>query len=124
MFYDEGCARISGRVWAPRISTGQRLPAVVIENGSIQAPETAYWWAAQLLVRAGYVVMTFDPRGQGRSDLQTPNLGQSGNINANVFVTGLVNAIDFFRSDLHLYPPPFSLFFDRGLHFLARLNSG
>ena len=99
VFYDEGCARISGRGWAPRISTGQRLPAVVIENGSIQAPETAYWWAAQLLVRAGYVVMTFDPRGQGRSDLQTPNLGQGGNINANVFVTGLVNAIDFFRSD-------------------------
>lgn len=98
VFYDDGCARLSGRVWAPKGSAGKRLPAVVIENGSVQAPETAYWWAAQLLVRAGYVVLTFDPRGQGRSDLQTPTLSQGGNINADVFVTGLVNAIDFFRS--------------------------
>lgn len=99
VFYDDGCARLSGRVWSPRgVPPGTRLPAVVIENGSIQAPEPAYWWAAQLLVRAGYVVMTFDPRGQGRSDWQTPTLQQGGNINAEVFVTGLVNAIDFFRS--------------------------
>lgn len=99
VFYDDGCARLSGRVWAPRgMRPGARLPAVVIENGSIQAPETAYWWAAQRLVRAGYVVMTFDPRGQGRSDMQTPTLGQGGNINADVFITNLVNAIDFFRA--------------------------
>lgn len=31
--------------------------------------------------------------------------------------------VDFFQSDLHLYPPPFTLLFDRGLHFLARLSS-
>ena len=30
--------------------------------------------------------------------------------------------VELFRSDLHLYPPPFSLVFDRGLHFLARLE--
>jgi SAM-dependent methyltransferase len=30
--------------------------------------------------------------------------------------------VELFRSDLHLYPQPFGLFFDRGLHFLARLG--
>ena len=99
VYYDEGCARQSGRVWAPNGSkAGDKLPAVVVENGSVQAPETVYWWAAQALVRAGYVVMSFDPRGQGRSDQQTPTGGQGSNANISVFTTGLVNAIDFFRS--------------------------
>ncbi|HEX4872760.1 MAG TPA: hypothetical protein VFV27_10630 [Nevskiaceae bacterium] len=97
VFYDRGCARISGRVWAPR-GGGNGLPAVVIENGSIQAPEPLYWWFAQALVRQGYVVMTFDPRGQGRSDQQTPDGDQGSNANATVFWDGLVDAIDFFRS--------------------------
>lgn len=97
--YDAQCARISGRVWAPiDSSAGDMLPTVVIENGSVQAPETLYWWAAQALVRAGYVVLTFDPRGQGRSDMQTPTGEQGGNFNSTVFWDGLVNLIDFFRS--------------------------
>lgn len=100
VIYDDGCARLSGRVWAPKGShAGSNLPNVVIENGSIQAPETLYWWFAQQLVRAGYVVMTFDPRGQGRSDQQTPDGTQGSNANAAVFWTGLVNVIDFFRSN-------------------------
>lgn len=104
VFYDRDCARISGRVWAPR-NNQNGLPAVVIENGSVQAPEPIYWWAAQALVRAGYVVMTFDPRGQGRSDFQTPAGGQGGNFDSSVFWNGLVDAIDFFRSSsLRLYP--------------------
>ena len=97
--YDSGCARMSGRVWAPASSApGNALPNVVIENGSIEAPETLYWWAAQALVLDGYVVMTFDPRGQGRSDEQTPTGVQGGNINDTVFESGLVDAIDFFHS--------------------------
>ena len=104
VYYDQGCARISGRVWAPRNGLNG-LPGVVIENGSVQAPETLYWWAAQALVRAGYVVMTFDPRGQGRSDQQTPGGEQGSNANSAVFWEGLVNAIDFFRSNsVHPYP--------------------
>ncbi len=99
VIYDDGCARLSGRVWAPKGSqAGDRLPNIVIENGSVQAPETLYWWAAQMLVRAGYVVLTFDPRGQGRSDQQTPDGTQGSNLNSSVFWTGLVNVIDFFRS--------------------------
>ena len=99
VYYDDGCARLSGRVWAPKGSkAGDRLPGVVIENGSVEAPETLYWWAAQQLVRAGYVVLTSDPRGQGRSDFQTPDGQQGSNANVSVFSTGLVNGIDFFRS--------------------------
>lgn len=97
VFYDRGCARISGRVWKPK-HVARRLPGVVIQNGSVQAPETVYWWMAKALVRAGYVVMSFDPRGQGRSDWQTPDGEQGGNANPEVFWLGLVDAIDFFRS--------------------------
>ncbi len=99
VFYDRECARISGRVWAPKGSkAGDGLPNIVIQNGSVQAPETLYWWAAQMLVRNSYVVMTFDPRGQGRSDQQTPTGQQGSNANPVVFWNGLVDAIDFFRS--------------------------
>lgn len=104
VFYDRECARLSGRVWAPRNGLNG-LPGIVIENGSIQAPEPLYWWAAQMLVRAGYVVMTFDPRGQGRSDQQTPDGAQGSNANSAVFWEGLVDAIDFFRSDERRHYP-------------------
>lgn len=98
-FYDRGCARVSGRVWAPRSSrAGDQLPGVVIETGSVQAPETLYWWFAEDLVRAGYVVMTYDVRGQGRSDNHTPSGQQGSNANSSVFWDGLVDAIDFFHS--------------------------
>ncbi len=96
-FLDRGGARLSGRIWAPA-PDGTTRPGVVIVNGSVQAPETLYWWAAQALVRSGYVVMTFDPRGQGRSDNSTPDGEQGSNANPDVFVTNTVDAIDFFRS--------------------------
>ena len=96
-FLDRGGAQLFGRVWAPRGAAGP-LPGVVITNGSVQAPETLYWWAAQALVEAGYVVLTFDPRGQGRSDNRTPDGEQGSNANPDVFATGTVDAIDFFHS--------------------------
>lgn len=97
VFYDRDCTRQSGRIWQPRQVTGQ-TPGIVINNGSVQAHEPAYWWAAQALVRAGYQVMTYDPRGQGRSDFLGPQ-GQPGtNLEPRVFWLGLVDAIDFFRS--------------------------
>lgn len=106
VFYDRECSRLSGRVWRPlNAPEGATLPGVVIQNGSVQAPETLYWWAAQMLVENGYVVLTFDPRGQGRSDLTTPQGVQGSNFNPVVFWEGLVDAIDFFRSaPEHPYP--------------------
>ncbi len=56
-----------GHVWRTRSGPARR-PLVVITNGSVQASEELYWWAAQTLAKAGYVVMTWEPQGQGRSD--------------------------------------------------------
>lgn len=97
VFFDADCTRLSGRVWRPRNSAG-RLPGIVINNGSVQAHEPAYWWAAQALVRAGYQVLTYDPRGQGRSDFTAPDGSTGTNLDPTVFWTGLVDAIDFQRS--------------------------
>lgn len=105
-FYDNEGARLSGRVWAPaNPPAGKTYPAVVIINGSVQAPEPLYWWAAQILVQNGYLVMTFDPRGQGRADSQTPDGQQGSNANSVVFRRNLIDAIDFFYSTpSNVYP--------------------
>ena len=67
LFTARNGATISGHVWATRAGPAKR-PAIVITNGSIQASEQMYWWAAQTLAKAGYVVITSDPQGQARSD--------------------------------------------------------
>jgi hypothetical protein len=98
-FYDAQGARLNARVWTPRnLAPGQTVPGVVIINGSVQAPETLYWWAAQMLVENGYQVLTFDPRGQGRSDSATPGGERGTNINSTVFRTNLIDAVDFYFS--------------------------
>lgn len=58
---------MAGHVWATKAGPAKR-PLVVITNGSVQASEELYWWAAQTLAKAGYVVLTRDPQMQGRSD--------------------------------------------------------
>lgn len=58
---------ISGHVWATKAGAKKR-PLIEITNGSVQAPETLYWFAAQTLAKAGYVVVTWDPQMQGQSD--------------------------------------------------------
>ena len=110
-FVTRNGASISGHVWAPLPKTGRirKLPAVEITNGSVQAPEEVYWYAAQTLARHGYLVLTWDPQGQGRSDTlgsgadflrgvpaqQTPN-----------FVEGTEEALDFLTSTpSHPYEP-------------------
>jgi dienelactone hydrolase len=60
-------ATISGHVGAT-VAGPARRPGIVITNGSVQADENMYWYAAQTLAKAGYVVLTFDPQGQGQSD--------------------------------------------------------
>ena len=59
-------ARITGHVWAPKADGS--YPGIVITTGSIQGFEELYWWAAQGLAEAGYVVMTYDVQGQGESE--------------------------------------------------------
>lgn len=60
-------ATISGHVWATRAGAPKR-PGVVIINGSGVGFEQVYWYAAQALAKAGFVVMTFDAQGEGNSD--------------------------------------------------------
>jgi hypothetical protein len=99
VFYDRECTRLSGRIWAPKqTQSGPKLPTILFIDGSVQATEPAYWWIAQALVRAGYAVMTFDPRGQSRSDWQSPDGQQGGNVNLQVFWQEAVDAIDFLHS--------------------------
>jgi hypothetical protein len=65
-------AQLRGHVWLP--PKGARRPAggypgVVITDGSVQAYENLYYWAAEGLAQYGYEVMTYDVQGQGHSDL-------------------------------------------------------
>jgi dienelactone hydrolase len=52
--------------------TGRALhgpyPAVVVTPGSVQGSERMYWWVAEDLAERGYVVLTYDTQGQGRSE--------------------------------------------------------
>jgi dienelactone hydrolase len=43
-------------------------PGVVITTGSVQGSERMYFWLAEDLAERGYVVLTYDVQGQGRSE--------------------------------------------------------
>jgi dienelactone hydrolase len=102
-------ATLSGHVWATRAGPAQR-PGVVIVNGSVQADEQMYWYAAQALAKAGYVVLTFDPQGQGQSDTPGEPPDQQEGVPAQSdgrpFFDGAEDALDFFFSTpQHPYVP-------------------
>ena len=94
-------ATISGHVWATRSGPAKR-PGVVITDGSVQADEQLYWYAAETLAKAGYVVLTFDPQGQGQSDTpgQSPDQqeGVPAQSDGRPFFDGTEDAINFFLS--------------------------
>lgn len=60
-------ALLHGRLWWDGKPGAH--PAIVITSGSIQSPAVGYHWAAQSLAAAGYVVLTWDPQGQGESEM-------------------------------------------------------
>lgn len=94
-------ATLSGRVWAVQDGSSKPKPGVVIVNGSVQAPESLYWFAAATLARAGYVVLTYDPQGQGRSDVRgaAPDENEGVPAQAGVpFFDGPGDALSFFVS--------------------------
>ena len=66
-------AQLRGHIWLPPPGTPTlpdgHYPGVVITDGSIQAFENLYYWAAEGLAQYGYEVMTYDVQGQGDSDL-------------------------------------------------------
>jgi dienelactone hydrolase len=69
-------AQLRGHIWLPPKSIPRPAggyPGVVITDGSIQAFENLYYWAAEGLAQYGYEVMTYDVQGQGDSDLFPAN---------------------------------------------------
>ncbi|HEY2167706.1 MAG TPA: hypothetical protein VGH01_11105 [Jatrophihabitantaceae bacterium] len=94
-------ATLSGHVWATTAGPAQR-PGVVIVNGSVQADEQMYWYAAQALAKAGYVVLTFDPQGQGQSDTlgtgRDAGEGVPAQTDGRPFYDGAEDAVNFFLS--------------------------
>ena len=111
LFTARNGATISGRVWsAVNPAAKAHLPGVVITNGSVQADEPLYWFAAQALAKDGYLVMTFDPQGQGQSDTfgQKPDTqeGFPAQSDGRPFFDGTEDALDFFLSSpKHPYEP-------------------
>ena len=123
-------ALIRGDVFAPRPGardpyTGQKLkppyPGVVITTGSVQGSERMYYWLAEDLAERGYVVLTYDVQGQGRSETMphqndqvaalpfcnptaTPAEGEQYGCpgvpaqQPSNFVFGTIDALDFFTS--------------------------
>ena len=101
LFTARSGATISGHVWATKAGPAKR-PGVVLTNGSVQAPEQLYWFGAQALAKAGYVVLTFDPQSQGQSDTFGEGVdrqeGFPGQSDGRPFYDGTVDALDFFLS--------------------------
>jgi dienelactone hydrolase len=65
-------ATLRGHIFMPPASVPKPkggYPGVVITDGSVQAYEELYYWAAEDLATHGYMVMTYDVQGQGDSDL-------------------------------------------------------
>jgi dienelactone hydrolase len=101
LFTARNGATLSGHVWATVAGPAKR-PGIVITNGSVQADEQMYWYAAQTLAKAGYVVLTFDPQGQGQSDTygQSPdqNEGVPAQSDGRPFYDGTEDALNFLLS--------------------------
>lgn len=100
LFTARNGSTLSGRVWMTEDGP-KRRPGVVITNGSVQAPETLYWFAAQTLAKAGYVVMTWDPQGQGYSDTYGDGVDRNDGVpsqQGRPFYDGTEDALDFFFS--------------------------
>jgi hypothetical protein len=100
LFTARNGSTLSGHVWATAAGP-RRRPAVVITNGSIQAPEELYWYAATSLAKAGFVVLTWDPQGQGYSDTFGDGADQQDGVpsqSGRPFFDGTEDALDFLLS--------------------------
>jgi dienelactone hydrolase len=101
LFTSRSGATLSGTVWATRAGPARR-PAVVIVNGSVGAPETLYWGIAATLAKRGYVVLTYDPQGQGRSDTFGEDPDEQESVpaqNGEPFYDGPEDALNFLLSN-------------------------
>src|SRR3954467_10826921 len=100
LFTNRAGATLAGHVWMTRSGPPKR-PGIVITNGSVQAPEELYWFTATTLAKRGYVVLTFDPQGQGYSDTNGEGADRNEGVPAQSgrpFFDGPEDALDFFLS--------------------------
>ena len=100
LFTGRSGATLSGTVWATEAGPATR-PAIVITTGSVQAPETLYWGLAAFLAQRGYVVLTYDVQGQGRSDTFGEDDDEGEGVPAQQapnFLDGTEDALDFMLS--------------------------
>jgi dienelactone hydrolase len=96
LFTARNGSTISGHVWATK--GGGKRPLIVITNGSVQAPEQLYWGQAATLAKHGYVVLTYDPQGQGRSDTYGEGVDQFDGVpsqEGRPFYDNTEDALDF-----------------------------
>ena len=81
----------------------------MITTGSVQAPERLYWGTAATLAKHGYVVLTYDTQGQGRSDTFGEGVDQLDGVpsqEGRPFYDGTEDALDFLLSTpAHPYDP-------------------
>jgi dienelactone hydrolase len=104
-------ATLRGHVFIPPASVPRPrrgYPGVVITDGSVQAYEELYFWAAEDLAAAGYMVMTYDVQGQGDSDLAPEGCPDPSNPSASCpgvpyqqnynFYQGAEDSLSFFLS--------------------------
>lgn len=103
LFTARSGATLSGHVWATEPGPARR-PLIVFVNGSLVDFEQAHWAQAQAWARAGYVVLTFDPQGEGASDQYGDGVDRLDSVSAGLpglphngrpFYDGLVDALDF-----------------------------
>jgi dienelactone hydrolase len=108
LFTQRNGATLSGHIWMTKAGA-KRRPGVVITNGSIQAPEPLYWYAAETLAKDGYIVLTWDPQGQGYSDTYGEGVDKNDGVpsqSGQPFFFGTEDALDFFFSTpRHPYVP-------------------
>jgi dienelactone hydrolase len=100
LFTARNGSTLSGHVWATKAGPALR-PGIVITNGSVQAPEELYLFAATTLAKAGFVVLTWDPQGQGRSDTYGEGVDRNEGFpsqSGQPFYDGTEDALDFFFS--------------------------
>jgi hypothetical protein len=67
------CAAPQGLAPKADLDGGKGLPAVVLADG-IASDQDSYFWLAMALARAGNIVLTYDPAGQGDSEGSAANL--------------------------------------------------
>jgi dienelactone hydrolase len=104
-------ATLRGHVFIPPAGVPRPkhgYPGVVITDGSVQAYEELYFWAAEDLAAAGYMVMTYDVQGQGDSDLLPAGCPDPSNPSASCpgvpyqqnynFYQGAEDSLSFFLS--------------------------